>query len=795
MMCPTRVEKMKLLFRRYAVLVALMLTWGSGGFAQLMPEPLPIKQVVVQQIGPPAASEQLIRANIRVKVGDPYNRNNIDTDIRTLYATGYFSDIRVGEERTGAAPNDGVTLTYVVTGKPLLTDILFTGNKKYSRNRLIKKVTSKTGQPIDEYKLFQDTQKILEKYQKAGYQKTAVKYVTNVDANAGRGTVTFEIVESPKVKIERVEFGNAHAFSQKKLRKVIKTRKRWMFSWLTGSGVLKDDQFADDKEKLADFYRNEGYIDFEINDIKFDLVNPKWMVIRFVVNEGRQYKVGSVHFKGNTLFTEAQIRKGYAADKGLKMAEGKTFTPKGQTKDLDAIRDFYGSKGYIDARITALRLPNVEQGTIDLTYEVEEKEKSFIEKVEIRGNIYTKDKVIRRELAVSPGETFDMVKVNLSKTRLEQMGYFEKVETQPEPSDAGAAHKNLVIGLEEKPTGQFFVGAGFSTIDDVVGWVELNQSNFDLFKPPYFRGGGQKIRIRMQVGTQRRDYLLTFIEPWFLGRKLAFSVDLYHRELDFYSETDLYEVRQTGAKLGLTRALGSDYLIGGLSYTIENLGIVNVQPDAPQSIKDESGYTLVSKVGTSLAYDTRNKVNLPDKGQRTELLTEVAGGPFGADRSFYKLELRSSWYFKGFAPGHILELAAQTGVVEAYNNSRVPLFDRWFLGGMNSLRGFRYHRAGADDTYDANEPIGGGTYWYGTAEYSVPIIDRLRFALFYDVGNVYRNAYDYNFANYLDNWGVGLRVNLPIGYLRFDYGIPITSGRFTGSHPRFNFGAGSDRFF
>ena len=784
---------MKSLLRRCAVLVAIVLAGAPGLFAQ---EAAPINKIVIEHVGPPAASEDLVKANIRVKPGDPYNRNNIDDDIRTLYATGFFKDIKVGEERSPDGAQDGVTLKYVLTGKPVLTDIQFKGNKKYSRTKLLKKVTSKTGSPIDERKLFSDTQEILKLYQKAGYQKTQVKYVESTDAVAGRGTVTFEIVESPKVKIERVEFVGHSAFKEKKLRKVIKTRKRWMFSWLTGSGVLKDEQFEDDREKLVAFYNNAGYIDFEIKDVLFDMVNPKWMVIRFITSEGRQYKVGNVEFKGNTLFSTDQILKGYEKGKGPKMLAGKTFTPKGLTDDIEAIRDFYGARGYIDLRVIPKKVPNTELGTMDLVYEIEEKGQSHIEKIEIRGNVHTKDKVIRRELSVAPGELFDMVKVKRSKTRLEQMNYFEKVEAQPEPSDAGSDKKNLVVGVEEKNTGNLLVGAGFSTIDDVVGFAEVNQGNFDLFKPPWFRGGGQKFRFRVQIGTLRQDYLITFIEPWFFGRKLEFSVDLYHQELNYFSKDELYDVRRTGSRLGLKKALGSDFLIGGVSYTIESLGIVNIADTAPVSIKAEKGYNLVSKIGTSLAYDTRNHATLPNKGQRTELLTELAGGPFGGDRDFYKLEARSSWYFKGFAEGHVLQVTGMAGVVDNYgDDTRIPLFDRWFLGGMWSLRGFRYHYAGAKETFDAGEPIGGRSYWFGSMEYSVPVIDRVRFALFYDIGNVYHDAYEFHLADYLDNWGVGLRLNLPIGALRFDYGIPITSGEYTGHTGRFNFGVGFDRPF
>jgi outer membrane protein insertion porin family len=754
-----------------------------------------IEKMEIRHVGPPATSDDLIRANVHVKVGDPYNRLSVDEDVRTLYSTGYFFNVRVAEERT---TDGGYSLTYVVQGKPRLTEIQFVGNKKYSRSKLLKKISSKVGEPLDERKLFSDTQEILKYYQKAGLQKTQVKYTPNIDENAGRGSVTFEITESPKVKIDRVDFAGAQAFPQKKLRKTIKTRRHWMFSWLTGSGVLKDDQFEDDKEKLGEFYRNAGYIDFELKDVKFVPVKPKWMDIRFEVSEGRQYKVGAIEFKGNKLYTADQIMRGVVYQgKPIRpeMTVGKTFTPTGLTKDIEAIQDFYGARGYIDTRIVAIKTPNTERGTMDLVYEIEELDKSSVEKVEIKGNIKTKDRVIRRELAISPGEPFDMVRVKISKRRLEGLDYFERVETQGEPTDV-PNRKNLVIGVEEKNTGNVTMGAGFSTVDSVIGFVELNQGNFDLFKPPYFMGGGQKFRIRAQVGTQRQDYLLTFIEPWFLQQRLALSVDLYHRRLDYLS--DYYDERLTGARLGLTRSLGSDFLIGGISYTVENVGMVNVSDYAKQFIPaPDIGYSLISKVGASLAYDTRNHAQMPDRGQRTEITSEVAGGPLGGDRDFYKIELHSSWYFKGLFEGHIIEVNGRTGVVDNYDDQGVPFFERWFLGGMYSLRGFKFRHVGPRDVAGGTlEPIGGNTYVFGSIEYSLPIIERLRFAVFYDIGTINSAAYNFSMSDYNDNWGVGLRINIPgLGPLRFDYGLPITAGPYNSHSGRFNFGVGYTREF
>src|SRR4051812_5927293 len=264
---------MKSVFRRWCGFILILCALLNAGHAQVGQK---IQKIEVRHVGPPAASESLIRANIRVKEGDIYTRNSVDDDVRSLYSTGFFYNIR-----TAWTPDadGGIDLIYVLQGKPLISEIRFEGNKEYSRKKLMKKVTSKVGEPLDERKLFLDAQEIQKMYQKSGYQKTEVKYLPPViDEAAGRGSVTFEIHEAPKVKVEDVEFIGAKAFPQKKLQKEIKTRRWWMFSWITGSGVLKDEQFQEDKEKLISFYQNEGYIDFELKDVKFDYVSPKKMI-------------------------------------------------------------------------------------------------------------------------------------------------------------------------------------------------------------------------------------------------------------------------------------------------------------------------------------------------------------------------------------------------------------------------------------------------------------------------------------------------------------------------------------
>jgi len=796
----------KTTFARWLIWVFIIACF-QGAQAQLITPR--VHKILIRHIGPPAVSDDFVRANIRAKEGEPLYRAMVDEDIASLHRTGYFRQIRVDQNNTP----DGTDVTYVLEGTPILTDIKIVGNKKMSLKKLMKKLTAKVGQPLDEVKLAEDGLAMQEMYEKAGYQETKVAVQpANVDEAAGRATVTIEITESPKVKIKDIVFVNAHAFTQRQLRKAIKTRRRWMFSWLTGTGVLKKDEFEDDKDTLVEYFQNDGYIDMAITDIKFDYINPKWMIIRISVSEGQQYKVGTLDIKGAKLFATNDFIKGTNIDRQvmkLTMVPGAIFKPAGFTKDTDTIKDMYGAKGYLSPEqhgstvVTATRTANPTARTIDVDYNIEEGEKCYIEKIGIKGNVKTKDRVLRRELAVSPGEVYDMVLVKISKERLENLQYFEKVDTEAEDTDV-PNRKDLVLGVEEKSTASITVGAGFSSVESLVGFIELRQGNFDLFNPPTFTGAGQKLQIHASVGTELQDYEISFVEPWLFGKRLQFGVDLFHRYNYYDSLNSQYTETFDGGTLSLTKALGQR-LRGTISYTAEQAHVainsgfstnttfsdtngnpvlipggkdtITNYPNISTNIFDERGSKFISKFGLALDYDARNSYQNPDRGEQTVLSTEFASAP--GDANFYKVELKTDWFIKGFFPGQVLELGARTGVVAPYGDSKnVPIYERWFLGGLYSLRGFKYRDVGPQDAF--GEPLGGDTYFYGSAEYSIPVVKYVRFLLFYDIGNVYPGDFSFNAGPgrnlYSDDYGFGLAILLPVQGgipLRLYYGIPI----------------------
>jgi outer membrane protein insertion porin family len=792
--------------RLLPALLFCLLAWTVSVPGQGLPLGIGPKVVSVDLrfVGPKEVNEQLIRANISVRVGDTHSHTAVDQDVRNLYAMGLFLNVRVSQELQGG----GVALTYILQARPKLTEISFSGNEKYSNKKLTKLLKSKVGEPLDEQLVFNDSQEIKKKYASAGYPDTQVKYVLSVDEPAGRATVRFEVTENTKQRIIDVVFDDATAFPQKKLRKVVKTRRWWFMSWLTGSGKLKQDELDEDRERLREYYWDRGYIDFEVKDIQFMFPETNRMVVDWKVFEGSPYKVGDITLKGAALFPTN------STDQLMPMKPGDTFTPKGMEKDTALIEDWYGARGYIDVTANSRNLevgmiPNTVDNTIDLEYTVTEGQKSFIERIEIRGNWKTKDRVLRRELSVYPGDTFDMVKVKLSQRRLEGLGYFEKVEAKPEATDI-PNRKNLVISVEEKSTGNVTFGVGFSSVDSLVGFVELTQGNFDLFNPPHFQGGGQKARMRLAIGTERKDVMLGFTEPWFLGRKLRLDTEFYYSQLDYLSVNDLYNQNELGGRIGLSKPLFHDFLIGSVYYSVQSVDIVDVSVFAPPAITEWAGKTLLSTVGAGIAWDNRNSSFLPNKGGRIELNASVTGGPLGGDASYYNLDLRGSRYFPGLAKGHIIEILGRVGFGDTLSDTPdIPFFKRYYLGGLYSLRGYEYRDVGPKQLTGDNEwePVGGDTYWFASVEYSIPVIERVRLAAFYDVGMVYPGAFSfqpgapprpqdtagYNTGTYASDFGFGIRLNLPIGPLRLDYAIPLKHDSTLGGSGRFQFGVGYTR--
>ena len=804
------------------------------------PEAPIVRSIDVQYSGPATVSKERILAQIRTAVGQPYSDQVVEDDIRNLYKTGTIQNVRIFAQ----PQEDGVKVIVAVQTRQVLRELVVDGARKVSAKKLRKEIAVKLNSPVNEDELQKARQKIIDVYQSKGFTDVSVDFrVEPIDESKGTARVIYAVDEGVKGAVSRIHFqGNEH-FSEKMLRKQMKTRGKTMISFVDKSGRLDEVQLQQDIDSVKEFYQNHGYIDVEVSEAGRERIKNGPLVITIGVKEGTQYHVNKLSFAGYKETSEDKIRK------IIKMKEGSVYSPKQLHDDAKALADAYGSGGYVDLVVQPQGTP-VGGGMIDVHYKIEEGNRSFVERINIVGNTRTKDKVIRREVLIAPGDVFNTVRVETTKKRLENLGYFSKVETYPE--DTGVeGRKDLVIQVEEKRTGSLNFGAGYSTIDQLIGFVELTQGNFDITNWPALTGGGEKFRARAQIGSQRKDFTVGLTEPFFLDRRLSLGGQAFFSDANYLSA--VYDQRNYGFSLEMRKPLIAwIYVI--LGYSLQNFDIYNVLDGVSPEIQAEAGTTTRSAINTSLVWDRRDNPFLTRKGERISISPYVIGGPLGGDEQVYGWDIQATKYWR--FPGDVILLVdLEAATVDVWNQSEtkgfpsfgyvrdangklitpttgqnfteqvsnVPIFDRLYLGGSNNLRGFRFRDIGPRDSN--GQPIGGQSMARGTVEITAPIIEKARAAIFYDAGFVNPDPWDFGnetlgiprgrnglatiaydqahgipvpsklfqpratFDSLGTDFGVGLRLDLPIGPLRLDYGYPIQTS-FNGRHGHINFSVG-----
>jgi outer membrane protein insertion porin family len=736
------------------------------------PGPPIIRSIDVQYAGPATISRERILAQMRTKVGHVYSNDIVQEDIKALYKTGYIRNVRIFAQPQG----DGVKVIIAVQTRAIVREIEITGAEHVKPKKLRKEIKVRLNQAVDEQALEESREKIVEVYQAHGFNDVSVEFrVDPIDEKRGTARVVFAVNEGVKGAVSQIRFeGNAH-ISQKALRKQMKTRGRTLIYFVDKTGRLDEVQLEQDLDKIREYYQNHGFIDVEIKEVRKDRTPKGPMIITIVISEGPQYHVRNLTISGYEHGTEAKIRA------LLKMREGSVYSPKQLRDDAKAVADAYGSGGYVDLVITPEGTP-AGPALIDVHFNIEEGPRSFVNRVNIEGNTRTKDKVIRREVLVAPGDVFNTVRVDTTKKRLENLGYFAKVETYPEDTDI-PGRKDLTILVQEKRTGSLSFGGGFSTVDKLVGFAELTQGNFDLFNWPSFTGGGQKFRLRLQYGTERKDFILAITEPYFLDRRLSLSGQVFYNEANYLSP--FYDQRNYGFLFEMRKPINA-YMYATLGYTLQDIDIFNVANSAPEFIQEQKGSFVESKIFSSLIFDSRDNPLLSRRGQRVTFSPIVAGGFLGGDTQIYGLDLEGSQYFH-LPKDLILLLNGEISTVSQWGSgNEVPIFERLFLGGSNNLRGFPYREVGPKEN---GEPTGGQSMWRTTLELTFPIIEKARGAVFYDMGFVNSDAWSFGFNHTASDIGIGMRLDLPIGPLRLDYGYPVMRDGYNGGG-HFNFNVG-----
>lgn len=761
--------------------------------APTAPAPI-VDEIVIQIIGPQQISREAIMAHVLQPEKAPYSQELVDRSLKSLTDTGQFEYIRTDRE---TMPDGGVRVIFRIEPRPRVSAVVFKGDKAYTESRLSEEIKTTAGAIADPSQLKHDVDALIAFYQKKGYSQVKVSYSTDVNETAGTAVVTFDINEGPEVVIRSISFvGNDH-ISSGTLRDQMKTERYiWLYSWIAGTGHFQKEQFEDDLDALRKYYKSKGYLDVDIpeDQVAFDYPNPGSLDITIHVHEGRQYHIGkNITISGNTIFPTNVLMA------LLTIKPGDVFSPDEVDKNANLIRDYYGKAGYLDTFVRVDRKTD-ESNDIGLDFVIMrqvgqraaegESEKFYVEGIDIQGNTKTKSTVIVRELTLSPGDVFDTDRMKVSEDRLKNTGYFDQVNLTPEETNI-PGKRNLRITVKEARTFTASVGAGFTGVEGFIAYLEFTEINFDLFSPQtYFRGGGQQARVRLTIGNEVAGAEINYVYPWLFERRLDVGIDLSHTETSYYSSTFFEE--DDVASVFLRKPI-IEYIDGTLRYTIKNTQLRNVDSSAPPPVQAEQGYTSASKVSLDLVRtkDMDDPLS-PTRGEREEIVNEVAGGPLGGQTNIYRVEAHANVWIPTFeTQRQVISFSARVGSVMGYGGKGVPYSERYFLGGQYDLRGYAYRWVGprfVSPGSPANgQPIGGKTMAYFTTEYSFDIISPLRLAIFHDIGFVNYNSWDLSPNGYRQDVGIGIRFFLGRAPIRLDLGFPLNPDSFQSHSFQFNF--------
>jgi len=747
----------------------------------------PIKIVTAIEIkGNKAISTNTIVSKMKTRIGSPYQDNISSDDLKRLYLLNFFSDIKIDTEDY----KDGVKVIITVTERPIIEKISFSGiNRITMKDEKLKlQLKSREGQYLDYPSLSEDVNVLKKMYEKLGYNAALVDYKLETNPATNKVKINFNVVEGGKVHIKDIIIEGNNAFKRGRILKLIKTKRGWFFN----AGVLKEDVLKEDMKRIKAFYNNNGYIDAAAEyEVKPDPKKTYLLYVYIKITEGSKYLVGNVLVEGNKDIVEKEILKRLQY-----CLPGGVYSEEAMKTDVANVQGLYFDKGYISARVEDTTSLNTETHRVDIVYKITENQVTYVDKIKIRGNIKTRDLVIRRELRIHPGDRFDGEKLKRSKERLQNLGFFEDISYDTEDT-AAPDQKDLVVDVKESKTGSFSFGGGYSTVDQLVGFVEIEQKNFDWKNWPYFTGAGQNLKLRASIGSVSTGFELSYTEPWLFDYPISFGFDAYRRT--HKKDTDIgygYDEEVVGGDLRLGKEL-SEYLRADIFYRLDNIRISNIDASNTDLLQ-EDGKNTISSITPSFTFDSRDNIFEPRKGEYLSGSIEAAGGPLGGTKDYWKFFGRAS-HFIPMPRNASLEFRGRVGLAAPYGSSdHIPIYERFFAGGAYTIRGYEERSVGPADS-SSNDPLGGNSMLVGNIEYIYPLFGFLKVAAFYDVGNVWEKLGDIgsnknangvsNSGGFKSSFGLGFRVKTPIGPIMLDYGIPLDKapGKDSRGSGRFHF--------
>lgn len=722
--------------------------------------------------------EVVVRGNRRIessailnaiasKAGERLDSDRTDADIRSVYNLGQFRDVQVSTE-PGAT---GLALVFSVIEKPIIREVRIEGNDALKQEKLLEGLPIRRNAVFSQKDLDAAVLKLTKQYQDEGYY--LVQVLPRVEQRSDTEyVVTLQIAEGKKIRISTISFEGNTAFSPRKLRGVMETSEEWFMSWLTSAGTYKEEVLKNDALLIADHYMNNGYINVKVGEPKVKLsADRESLEVLVSITEGDQYRIGSIAFSGDILYPEADLRA------KLKSEVGEVFSRASLRADIGTLTDMTADKGYAFNNVNPQTKQDQEQKQLALTFDVEKGDLVYIERITVAGNGKTRDKVVRRELRLLEGELYSATGFKRSKQNLMNTGYFEEANVAS-VKGSSPDKLNINVDLKEKATGAFTIGGGYSSIDGMIFQGSVSQSNF--------LGLGLKANVSAALGGSSNTYSVGLTDPYFLDSKWTLGGDLYRSE----REWDDYYLRRTGFDIKAGYPI-NDYVGTFLMYKYEVKDVYEYT-DAWKQAHDLYGNDLypIGQSTTSAIYAsiTHNSTDYrfdPSTGMVNTFSLEYAG--LGGDNKYVREVLDNTVYYPLWWKFVISTKLAVGAVQEA--GGKVPLDERFYLGGIGTLRGYEARTVGERDQF--GNYIGGEKELFGNVELKFPLLSEfgVKGVAFFDYGN----AWDGGFKppKVLMSYGGGIRWASPMGPLRLEYGIPINPNPGESTSGRFEFAIGS----
>ncbi|MBE6399465.1 MAG: outer membrane protein assembly factor BamA [Lentisphaerae bacterium] len=753
--CNMMIKKIFLPMLTAAVLALNAAEVGSVKFIQEGGNPIP---------------ESILNVSLRLRPGMEFKPEYMDEDLKTLFNSGRVSD--AAAEYT--AGKDGkINLVYRIKPSPVISVFKLAGNKKFSTKDLQKCLKIADGDRLNSRALSESIEELRKFYIGKGYTDVRIAPPTVVPDGKGGVIVTVTIEENLRLKVHEVRFEGVEVFKERDLRAVMFNRFSY-WNWVPfvskylNSGLLDRNELVTDRARLRELYHDKGYLDFKIKDIKINPLadDPEYVDLTVMIEEGKPYTLDKITISGTNDIDAKELMP------LVKMAAGEVYSLAKETASVKAMMALYDARGYTDIIVRPVLSVDHPNHKVSVDFNVAEGRKYFVRDVIIVGNTNTKDKVLRRELAIQPGDPVAKNRINISRQRLMGMGYFTKVEAEAINADA-LNEKDVRITVEERPDRyNFRLGVGASDVNSVFGMAEISTGNFDITNPRnWFYGGGQRLRLQGIYGIDNAGFNVDFVEPWLLDLPLRFELSGYMNTAEY----DDWDEERIGVRTSLQRKIFDDFTTVAVGYKFEIVRVFHINHRLKSYMKenDLDGTSRVSQFSLMLNRDTRDSLVNPTEGYNINLFGAISPKALGSSSDFYRLEAKGSYFANFFDKAIVWMVGAKLGVVAGFNyRDETPVYERYFLGGSDSLRGFEYRSVGHEIN---GKNVGGQTMLVLTTEVSHPIWGPLRGAAFVDAGNAWRRSYNMDLSEFNIGVGYGLRLKLPMiqAPLKLDFAFPI----------------------